>query len=143
MIPLLIGVALLVTACAAVGSKMVEYQSECHDKHQTFVAAVECLRANASEMAKGRDGDLVRLYLAEAGLLALKVQYNQLDGRLAWYELEKSLAFLQQQSNQRDGLRLQGLGQGLQNASAAMQRAIPPPRSPVVCHFMGSTMICN
>lgn len=139
---LVILVFLLVTACAAVGSKVAEHQSRCHDKHQQFIAMVDCLKANTSEMTEGRDGDLVRLYLAEAGLLSLKVENNLLDERIAWYELDKKLAFLQQQSNERDRLRIQGLGQGLQNAGAAMRPATPPPPTMMTCHFIGSTMTC-
>ena len=118
---------LLVTACAMVGFKVAEVHDGCHAEHQKFIAVVECIEAKTSELAKGRDGDLIRLYLAEAGLLSLKVQYGALSGRAAWYELESALAFLQRQSYARDDLRARRASKALQDAGAAMQRAAPPP----------------
>lgn len=96
---------LLVAACVNL-PKTIEQQRQCRETHPRFVAMVEWLKANTVHRTQGLDNDLVRLYLAEAGLLALKVEYNDLDERVAWIELEKSLAFMQRQS---DGRAARGL----------------------------------
>ncbi len=125
MKPLLIGAVLLTAACAAVGSKVTQQQAECESAHPEFIIFVECLRVTMQGMTNGRDGDLVLLYLAEAGLLAVKVEYSQIDEESARYELEKKLAFLQRTSRNRDSARLAGFGQGLTNASQNMRAASP------------------
>ena len=99
------------------------------------------------DITNTRDGDLVRLYLAEAGLLAVKVEYNQLDEEIARYELEKKLAILQRESNNRDSARLAGFGQGLTNASQNMRAASPSPpiHQPTTtnCTIMAGIMNCT
>ncbi len=127
MKPRLIGVVLLTTACAGVGSKVVQIQTECDTSHPEFIVFVDCLQTLMRDITNTRDGDLVRLYLAEAGLLAVKVEYNQLDEEIARYELEKKLAILQRESSNRDSARIRAFGQGLTKASENMRAAAPSP----------------
>ena len=143
-LPTVVAGVLLLAGCVAMGSKVVDHQTKCEKADPGFISMVACLKTSMGDMTTERDGDLLRGYLAEAGRLVLLVKRGKLDETAARYELDIRLATLQRVSADRDGLRLQRFGRGLQDAGNALQRAAPPP---IVCTTTGPyearTIICQ
>jgi len=128
-------VLLALTGCA--GPNIAQHQASCEERHPDFESMVTCLTAQLANdpHARGRDSDLVQLYVAAANVLALKVKSGQLSESDARLKLTKLYMQLRSESKRRTGQALQGLGQALQNASAAMRQSQTTnyPRTSCIC----------